>query len=323
MADSDIQAAKPEADMTFRQSDLATFIGCKRQFYLEWVEKFYPQPKQTEQDPEVIHIRDATNSDIGTLTHRGVEAHYRGELEGEEGVSLNDLLYNKLVDMGGSVTEKSWVSTLSYAEKMVEGYIDWVEREGVDNRLNLLDVERRLFSDVRTVGSTRAILTGQVDLLFHDELLDRYMIGDTKTKDKFDPPHPNDFQLLTYGVLWMEEDGIIPETAFHNQIKRSKRTARATPPFYERFPIPLDEDILLRHQKRVNRLIADAVEFVEAVREDPEKHYELAFPNLNTECSWKCSVQEICRVMDGHLPWREFAQDHYRPKETPVDLNTK
>lgn len=295
-----------------RQSDLQTYMNCRRQFYLEVVLNL-AHPR-TEQFP-----RKHNTAATGTLIHEVLKAYYTGQLSEEpsrEEVQL--IVVAKADELMGRDEEawdveleasrmKDWNDAVVTASIVAHNYIPWVEREGLDLRYTVRSVEERLRAEV---PGTRIVLSGQPDLLYYDEILGEVGIVDHKSVATLDAPRPGNFQLLTYGVLYWWTTGEVPEWAAHNQLKRNKQTDRAKPPFYARQPVHLDQQILELHAEMLIGLCQEIELFMDSINEN--NHRTKAFPNMTGECDWKCGVKELCdRFHDGDDVWQDMSTHLY------------
>lgn len=299
-----------------RQSDLARFVGCERSFYLGWQlrhAKLYDKSRP----------RECSNADVGTMVHGLMAAYYRGQLpERPTHMDMEDVATAAMAEAEVDWTLGSWIEGRSLATIMFRDYPRWVESEGHDLRYNVVGVEERLTWTVR-VNGVQVEMSGQLDLRLQDEILGAYGIGDHKSMDggKFKAPRPNNFQLLTYGVLARHSFPDLPiEFGFWNGVKRNKRTAKASPPFFNRWTLPFNPPMLDQHEDYLLRIAARIVRFLDKMETSKRPEID-ATRNMTGECGWACNVEEICDVMDNPAyDWRDFANTNYPIRETPVEL---
>jgi hypothetical protein len=228
--------------------------------------------------------------------------------------------YQMITHKDGSVTplfDKEWLATISMATTMFEGYTQWVEESGEDLTLEVLGLELEVAKTYVLKDGTSVRLLGHTDMLVR-EAGKRLGIIDHKSRDasKWKGPRPGDFQLLTYALLVSHERGEHVHFAAHNMLKRSKRTARANPPFYARMPINISPQALEQHDNLLRRVLSQMVRTHRELSTTPHVHYLRAPANMTGECGWSCRVKEVCDLMhDPNIDWRDFANEHYPATE--------
>ena len=84
--------------------------------------------------------------------------------------------------------------------------------------------------------------------------------------------------------------------ALYNMLRKVKRTARATPPFYDRVEIRHSHDELQAYYRRVWGEVRDILETEKRLEtEDPRV---VAYPRPSRDCSWKCEFFPVCPLID-------------------------
>lgn len=297
-----------EQVIDLRQSSLQTFLDCRRKFFLEVTKNLAPAP--------VEGLRKVTTADNGTMVHEVLRMYYEGELSDDvTAEQCGDIIHDWVKEQTDSLDSDDttaphvadWYKSAEMATTMSHGYINWVEQTGQDLRFTPWSVEQRIHVDI---SGTDIQLSGQLDLVLFDELIGEYGILDHKTVARLDPPRAGNFQLLTYGWLFWQDTGIVPTWAGHNQIKRNKQTSRAKPPFYDRPTLNLNEEMLENHGRMINSLCRDIQQAMMTV--DDTNHRDHAYPNMTSECDWKCDVKGLCDVMhDADEVWVDIASLNY------------
>src|SRR5690606_12100880 len=133
------------------------------------------------------------------------------------------------------------------------------------------------------------------------------------------PGGPPDSQRLTYAVLRRLEDGTSYSALFHNQLKRVKRTARATPPFYARHELVLNDQQLRKHWQAMNVRVEEIAQHrawldwgvvsLDSPRID-------ASPSK--DCSWACPFYHLCPMMDDGSDWEWYLGEEFVEGESHV-----
>ena len=191
---------------------------------------------------------------------------------------------------------------------VLQGYVQWAAETGVDAGLAVAATEHEILHEV-TLPSTgdRVILRGKLDVLFrrHDG---RYQLRDYKTVAGFQKADllQLDQQMRFYAMLlafaFPDAATRSPEVLYL-MIKRSKRTARATPPFFAQETVSHNKHDL---NNTYLRALAVAGEIMQARRRlDGEEtgphladHHYSCPPRTSDYCSWGCSFLKVCAMLD-------------------------
>ena len=103
--------------------------------------------------------------------------------------------------------------------------------------------------------------------------------------------------------------------AIHNMLRRVKRTARATPPFYGRRQVVFNDTQLRNHYRHLDRTIKVATEqrrYLPGVLD--EYLPGAAVPTPNQNCTWDCPFLGVCPMMDDGSDWVGMLNANYRPR---------
>ena len=245
---------------TVRVSELKRWLKCRRSAHLTYQLGYYGSGIEAE---------------IGTYVHALLAEYYSGSFPFH--------------------TEEVNPEVLATGDAMFNTYVVEVEGEGLDIGQRTMHVESRFEAEVGGVT-----LSGGVDHIYHDEILNGVVIRDHKTVGRWAPPAQRDYQLMTYAWL-ARENGIGDIVAFeHNQIKRNKRTPAAKGPFITRFQHPIRDTTLdkwgqmLSYQAIEYRNVTDAAEQTGMGVEHPQL-YAIGANDCEFSCSFK---DEVCGMID-------------------------
>ncbi len=295
-------------ELTFRQSDFTAFMNCRRSWAMGSVLKLHKK----REAPSV--------SAVGTLFHLGAQAWYSG---GSKELALATVRAHIATDRE-HVLSPAWLKEFDsngvLAVRMVEGYIDWVLEEGKDVGWTVAGVERTI--SVEWPGRPGITVTGTADLEIVDHW-DLIKLVDFKTRDSVDPGFADsiDFQRKAYAVLRLLEDGVMYAGAIHRYAKRSKRTSRATPPFFGEHELHFTVEGLRRHFKIMDTMLGEMVPLAQQAADLGVAGLTAPalYPNPGKDCSWRCPFTEVCDTVDSGgfeymlSEWYESATD--KPEE--------
>jgi hypothetical protein len=266
--------------LVLRQSDVFTFKECPRRSWLGTMRNF----ERLEEHPNKSHI--------GTAYHAGIAAWYATRNPDIAVGAVNAQM--AIWESDGIVIEDDrleWDKTIEQARIMVEGYIEWVQESGEDHGLTFMLIERRVKKYLGEFSGIKVYISGQVDISLVTELGIKKLVDNKSKGDlKVNRLLGIDDQLFTYDWLLDYEYAY----GVHNMAKRSKRTARATPPFFARTEIKFTDAKRAAFMAQLNGTVQRLVDTYLALEVEPRLHFNLAPPTPTKDCDWKCPFIDVC-----------------------------
>ncbi len=283
-------------------SELKSWQTCQRGWWLT----FYRQMRRVYDLPSLANV--------GSLYHLALESYYRSLAEdGPE------------VDMGKTIKDKTTELLIAYPDYgeqiakdgelawiMVEGYEQWLQETGADYGLRIIAAEQMVEVDI----DGRFKLRGKIDARAERESdgallqLEHKTVGALGEIPKYAQAAP---QFLTYDLLayLTKPDGVATDGVIINMARRVKRTARAKPPFYDRFEVRHNVDELRAHWKHIVG-VAEQIETARARLDNGEDVHIVCPPSINRSHSWSCSCRDITPMMDDGSDYESFLQEFYQ-----------
>jgi hypothetical protein len=184
---------------------------------------------------------------------------------------------------------------------MLEGYLEWVEQEGIDAELEMISTEEIL---ERPMMDGRVVLQGKIDMRVRRKIDGARMIRDFKTvggsfADFGAMAHMNE-QVKTYMLLDEAQEGETGERtdgAIFTMLRKVKRGAYAKPPFYDQIEVRHNRFTLRAFLEQLEGTLADMLNVRDALDEG-ESHFKHAYPKPSRDCKWKCQFFAICPLFD-------------------------
>jgi hypothetical protein len=188
---------------------------------------------------------------------------------------------------------------------MLEGYLQWVDENGIDAELEMISTEE-IISMPMFDGEVE--LQGKLDMRVRRKGDGVRMFRDFKTvggsfAEFASLAHMNE-QILTYMLLEDHQNtelgknaGERSEGGIFTMLKKVKRTANAKPPFYEQMEVRHNQFALRVFASRLKGTIGDMLRVRNALDEGQD-HYEVAYPRPSRDCKWKCQFFAICPLFD-------------------------
>lgn len=283
----------------FTQSELRTWRRCRRKWWLGTY-------RRLQLDPSLSKPGAASQ---GTLVHGALERLYTPG--GNWETYLQDQ-HDYALQLWEETSEeyKTWIKQLELAHVMVEGYIEWLAESGADEQIKVLAPEQKV-----AVNLTEDIgLMGKLDQIIHDAFDDSIGFLDFKTVGEFTTIPKNaqrDEQFLHYSlILKMKSPESRPAGGIWRMLKKSKRTARATPPFYAEHRYRFNKHQLDSYYRRVWQIITEITDATAALEAGADP-LAIMYPMPMNDCSWSCDFKDVCTMFDNGDRVEQFIEDWY------------
>jgi hypothetical protein len=184
-------------------------------------------------------------------------------------------------------------------DAILTGYFEWLEETGADAGLRVVAAEQSVELPVR-VGDQVVELSAKLDLRARRVHDGADMFLDHKTVQEFTTPTKSltlDEQLKLYAWLLQQVTGEKVGGALYNMLRKSKRTARATPPFYERLSVTYSEQEI---ESFGTRLLGELEVMLNTRKRLDAGGNPLAvvYPSPNRNCHWDCPFFAVCGLID-------------------------
>jgi hypothetical protein len=183
---------------------------------------------------------------------------------------------------------------------MLEGYLEWIELEGIDAELEMISTEEII---ERPMLDGRVTLQGKIDMRVRRKIDGVRMFRDFKTvggsfADFGSIAHMNE-QVLTYMLLEeaQNQEGERSEGGIFTMLRKVKRGAYAKPPFYDQIEVRHNRFALRSFYQRLEGTLEDIMRVRDGL-DAGDSHYKLAYPKPSRDCKWKCQFFAICPLVD-------------------------
>lgn len=189
-----------------------------------------------------------------------------------------------------------------YARLIVTGYLQWLEEEGADQGLTLVATEEEVSFEMHGTGVT---ILGKLDARFQREMdgarvfMDHKVVGNLTDYPKWahlDPQFKmyHTLERLTKAEEEWTDGGII------NMLRKSKRTSRATGPFYMRWEVRHNVHELRAFYQQLHEAAKEMLWVEGRLREGIWQSHMAAkmAPTPSVNCTWECPFFSACPMMD-------------------------
>lgn len=270
-------------------SEIQTFKDCRRRWWLTYYRRL--RPKVTEFTGALA---------LGSRIHEALDRHYS---TGQDLLEAHaDLVKEDMKKLNDEYRDTSGLEAdADLGRIMLEGYLEWVEHEGIDAELEMISTEEIL---ERPMMDGRVTLQGKIDMRVRRKIDGARMIRDFKTvggsfADFGAMAHMNE-QVKTYMLLdevQGTEDGERTDGAIFTMLRKVKRGAYAKPPFYDQIEVRHNRFTLRAFLEQLEGTFEDMLRVRDAL-DAGGSHYKNAYPTPSKDCKWKCQFFAICPLFD-------------------------
>jgi RecB family exonuclease len=282
-------------------SEIQTYKDCKRKWWLAYYRRLQPQAK-----------RYTGPLALGSRIHNSLELYYTTDtplLDAHADLVTKDRI-EMLMETGDS-TELDNEAELGRI--MLEGYLEWIEDEGIDAELEFISAEE-IISMPLFDGTVE--LQGKLDMRVRRKSDGVRLFRDFKTvggsfTQYASTAHMNE-QILTYMLLEsaQNKEGERSGGGIFTLLKKVKRSAKAQPPFYDQFEVRHNVFALRTFWQRIHGAIADLMGTKRALDEGADPN-NVAYPRPSGDCRWKCQFFAICPLFDDGSAVENAIVDNY------------
>jgi len=269
-------------------SEVQTYKDCRRKWWLSYYRRLQPKSKQ---------MTGALA--LGSRIHEALDMYY------SKNIPLLDA-HSQLVDNDKKILVEAYRDTYDLESEaelgriMLEGYLQWVEENGIDAELEMISTEEIISMPLL---DNSVVLQGKIDMRVRRKADGVRMFRDFKTvggsfTDFSSMAHMNE-QILTYMMLEtaQNKEGERSEGGIFTLLKKVKRSANARPPFYEQLEVRHNVFALRSFWQRIHGTLSDMLNTRKALDEGGD-HRFVAYPRPSRDCKWKCQFFTICPMFD-------------------------
>jgi hypothetical protein len=196
---------------------------------------------------------------------------------------------------------------------MLEGYLQWVEENGIDSELEMLSTEEIIEMPML---DGEVILQGKIDMRVRRKADGVRLFRDFKTvggsfTDFASGAQMNE-QIKTYMLLEtaQNKEGERTEGGIFTMLKKVKRTANARPPFYEQIEVRHNIFAMRSFWNNINGVLREMMNIRKQLDEGGQHQY-LAYPRPSRDCKWKCQFFALCPMFDDGSAVEQALSDSY------------
>lgn len=299
MTDNHVHSTDP---IGISNSELQTFKDCRRKWWFSYYRRLRPRSE---------NMTGALA--LGSRVHNALDMYYA------QGVPLLEA-HTHFLQKDKATLEASFRDTSELDSEgelgriMLEGYLEWVEENGIDAELEMISTEEII---KMPLFDGRVELQGKIDMRVRRRADGVRMFRDFKTvggsfTDFTQMAHMNE-QILTYMMLEtaQNKESDRSEGGIFTMLKKVKRTANARPPFYEQIEVRHNIFALRNFWQRIHGTIQDLLNVRDAL-DNGANHQFVVYPRPSRDCKWKCQFFSVCPLMDDGSAAEQAIEESYR-----------
>jgi hypothetical protein len=269
-------------------SELQTFKDCRRKWWFQYYRRLQPKYK------------DTTGAlALGSRIHAALDDYYsNGTPLLQSHANLVNAEKAMLLEEFKDVSELEKEAELGHI--MLEGYLQWVEENGIDAELEMISTEEQITAPL---FNGEVELTGKLDMRVRRKADGVRMFRDFKTVGgslgDFANLAPMNEQILTYMLLesTKADESERSDGGIFTMLKKVRRSAAARPPFYDQIEVRHNIFTLRSFWDRIHGTIADLMRVRKALDEGENPAFH-AYPRPSRDCKWKCPFFNVCTLVD-------------------------
>jgi PD-(D/E)XK nuclease superfamily len=291
-------------------SEISLFLRCRRHWYLKHVLCLAPDGGE----PPV------GNMQLGSRMHLAFEAYFKSGQQFSLPYWVDQVYGAAMLAFAAYADEVREEHRLT--RLMAEGYVDWAAEEGIDEGIEIIAAEQDV--QVPMPGMSGVTLRGRLDQMIRRVRDGAVLFRDWKTTGNLAVANDLELspQMRYYTMLkrLQEKDSRV-DGGQVVYLLRSKRTARATPPFYRLEEIRYDRNTLNATYLKTRQVISEMLFARSRIERSGVDHRQAVYPSPMYSCSWDCPFVAMCPLMDSGEGWRDMAKGEFRQQDPAYYYN--
>jgi RecB family exonuclease len=286
-------------------SEISTFTRCRRKWYLQYV--LWLALRKEDSPP-------TGNMLLGHRIHQALELDQKRPREDGPLGWLADIYGAETIFRPDCAAEI--FNEQALARTMIEGYLEWAAETGLNEGIEIISAEQDV--QVPMPGMDGVTIRGRLDQMIRRKTDGAVLFRDWKTTGSLSAA--NDLilspQMRFYTMIArLNADGDIRVDGGQVvYMLRSKRTARATPPFYALEEVRYKRDDLNSMWMRTREIISEMLHVRSRLKGGTD-HREATYATPMASCSWECPFYHVCPLMDAGDRWEDMIRDQFQQQD--------
>lgn len=289
-------------DLRISHSEMQCFMRCPRKWFITYYLGYSPDPAR---------VLPFGNAQLGSRLHLALEGAYG---HGLDGVRVLEYLYSAAIRERPEC-EHDLMKEEEQAVIMYRGFLDWAADTGFDMGYQVIAAEQEVEVVIEKAlfGYTRLVLMTKLDQIVRRTEDGALLFRDWKTVGSMSKADGllRNTQMRTYALiqaLRARQHPACPRVdgGQYVMLLRSKRTARAKGPFYDKIDLPSYNRHDLNSAYLRTREIGSRI-LETRQRLDKSRSHQLVTPAvpLDGDCEWSCPFKDECTLLDDGSRWED------------------
>jgi len=299
----------PPPPAAISNSEISSFLRCRRSWALRYV---WQLARRAEDEPAT------GNMQLGSRMHLAFQGQAQAPLQQPLTHWVDQVYGAVLLERPDAAEDIEKEHAL--ARVMAEGYEEWAAETGVEEGFELVSAEQDV--QVPLPGVPGIMLRGKLDRIVRRVLDGVLLFWDWKTTGSLAmadglaiAPQPRFYTMLQR--LSTEDNDARVDGGKFVYLLRSKRTARATPPFYAAHTITYNRHTMNATFQRARKVTSEILIARNRLMLGDD-HQDVVPPTPTFSCSWDCAFYAMCPMMDDGSRWADMATFEYEQRD-PYD----
>lgn len=269
-------------------SEMAKFLRCRRSWALTYVFKWGVDPQRASPVGAAL---------LGTRIHAAMEGYYGYGIDPLTAIGIiYDSARFERPERAADLTAEQ-----DYARLMISGYLEWAAENGLDEEHEVVATEKELETYIQLTNGETARIHGKLDQIVRRRIDGALQLRDWKTVGSLSKVDTIllDPQMRIYSALLaITNDGMRVDGALYTMMLRSKRTARATGPFYDQVHVRYNDVEQKNALTRVTGILDDMNRVTRQLKAGVDHRLVAYHTPIPDRCAWDCPFVNVCPMFD-------------------------
>lgn len=288
-------------------SEIAKFLRCRRSWWLTYYAKWAVNPRIAKPVGAAL---------LGTRIHAVMEGYYGYDIDPFTALGvIYDTARTERPEYAAELTGEQ-----DYATIMVAGYLEWAAENGIDEEHEVVATEQEISFQIKLSNGDDAIVHGKLDQIVQRRLDGAMQLRDWKTVGSLGKANliVLDPQMRTYSaLLTLNNSDVRVDGALYTMMLRSKRTARASGPFYDQVFIRYNKAEQESALLRLTGIMDDMARVKQALDDGADPRQVAYHQPMTDRCGWDCPFVNICHMFDDGSRVQDALQGEFLQDADP------
>ena len=291
-------------------SEFKTWRRCRRKWLIEYVWKI----TLPSAEPGALGIGSLAHEGLEVITNGGSLTEAKLYVAHKASLALDEL---NAMNLQTDDATKKWISAASDAQTYIDGYVEWLESSGADQRYETYAAEEEITMPLIELLAPDGevitwVLRGKLDRRVLDRFTGRHVFMDYKTCARFEDIEEAAYrneQFPTYEMLMRHK---YPDercgSGVWRMLRKVKRTRDGDDEFFRDYVASYNDQTMHAVLDRF-RMMAMEMHLVESSAK--AGNILPAYPAPDFRCAWDCRYRHECVMFDDGSRVQDALSEQY------------